>query len=640
MAAQTLEVTLPAGTLKGCFDQWALLTQDRFVLSAVAGYRIPLSHPPVQNDPPLPPLGTPPFSDHDVSVAISDLLQIGAISKCSPEPGQFLSSFFLVPKPNTSKKRFILNLKQFNQFVPTEHFQMEDGRAVLSLISQGDFLGKIDLHSAYYSVSIHPASTKYLRFSFQGCLYQFNVLPFGLTSAPFVFTKLLKPVLHYLRCRGFRSVAYLDDFLCFGSTYQECLENITVTMTLFESLGFLVNKEKSVLLPSTKIVFLGLEYDSVRMTVGLPADKRSSVLHQVQLFSTLSSCVIRDFASLLGTLNFCCQAIPYGRVYLKRLERLRFLALLHANQDFDARMRLPLSLHHEFLWWSNALPQAVTPIRRTNFQLEIFSDASNSGWGACANSVSVGGPWEPEQFSLHINCKELLAAFYGLRTFAAGLSSSSVLLRIDNTTAVAYVNKMGGIQSPVLNGISRDIWQFCEARSLFIFASYIPSAQNVDADLASRADNPDTEWELSSWAFHKVVDRFGLPDIDLFASHANTKCPRFFSWQPDELAESVDAFTRDWGTVGYFYAFPPFALLLRTLRKIQTDKASGVLVVPHWPNQPWFPLFHALRTSPCLMLHASPTLLLSPSRQHHHRLQRHLSLLVARFSPPPSSDLG
>jgi len=88
-------------------------------------------------------------------------------------------------------------------------------------------------------------------------------------------------VLHYLRCRGFRSVAYLDDFLCFGSTYHECLENITITVTLSESLGFLAIKEKSVLLPSTMIVFLGLEYDSVRMTVGLPADKRSSVLHRV-----------------------------------------------------------------------------------------------------------------------------------------------------------------------------------------------------------------------------------------------------------------------------------------------------------------------------------------------------------------------
>ena len=90
--------------------------------------------------------------------------------------------------------------------------------------------------------------------------------------------------------------------------------------------------------------------------------------------------------------------------------------------------------------------------------------------------------WEPVHLSSHINYKELLAAFNGLRAFAAGLSSTSILLRIDNTTAVAYVNKMGGIPSPVLKGISRDIWQFCEARSLFIFASYIPSAQNVPTD--------------------------------------------------------------------------------------------------------------------------------------------------------------
>jgi len=196
---------------------------------------------------------------------------------------------------------------------------------------------------------------------------------------------------------------------------------------------------------------------------------------------------------------------------------------------------------------------------------------------------------------------------------------------------------MGGVHSSSLNKIARDIWQFCEARSLSVFASYIPSATNVEADRASRQVNPDTEWELNPVAFRTIVDTFGPPDVDLFASTGNTKCARFFSWYPDANAEAVDAFTRDWGAVGTFYAFPPFALLLRTLRKIQADGATGILVVPNWPNQPWFPFFHALRTSPCLTLPASPNLLLSPHRSHHHRLQRHLSLLAARFSPLPSS---
>ena len=84
---------------------------------------------------------------------------------------------------------------------------------------------------------------------------------------------------------------------------------------------------------------------------------------------------------------------------------------------------------------------------------------------------------------------------------------------------------------------------------------------------------------------------FGGFEIDLFASNINTKCSPFILWFLDPEAESVDAFTRS-SENDYFYAFPPFALALRTLKKIKTDKAEGVVVLPLWPSQPWFPLFN------------------------------------------------
>jgi len=45
-----------------------------------------------------------------------------------------------------------------------------------------------------------------------------------------------------------------------------------------------------------------------------------------------------------------------------------------------------------------------------------------------------------------INYLELLSAFFALKCFAENLRDCDVLLRIDNTTAIAYINKMGGIQ--------------------------------------------------------------------------------------------------------------------------------------------------------------------------------------------------
>jgi len=580
---------------------------------------------------PPPPSFSHGFSEQDVLQAINNLRACQAVTECAPVTGQFLSPFFLVPKPDGSK-RFVLNLKALNTFMATDHFQLEDGRTVLGLLSPGDFFGKLDFDQAYYSVAIHPASRKFLRFTFQGQLFEFTCLPFGLCTGPWLFTKLLKPAVQSLQRQGLRSVIYLDDFLCLGESAAQCAANIRSSWNLFQSLGFQINTDKSVLLPTTTITFLGLIYNSVELTISLPQDKRAEALARVSFFLQASSCRIRDWARFVGLLNFCCHAIPYGRVYLKELERIRFLELSRVRQDYDAMMLIPRSVDPDLRWWLHHLPTAVSPIRRLSFHREIFTDASNNGWGAFWEGTSVGGPWSSAELEHHINHKELLAAFYGLRAFASLLTGCAVLLRIDNTTAVAYINKMGGVQFPQLNKITKRIWQFCEERRLWLSASYIPSTDNVDADRASRIPNLDTEWELAQPAFHRICSRFGRPEVDLFATRENAKCARFFSWFPEPGASGVDAFTQHWGTVGFFYAFPPFALILRSLRKIIEDKATGILVVPVWATQPWFPLFHKLRITECLTFSPTPDLLLSVDRSASHRLRHSLRLQAAVLS--------
>jgi len=547
----TVEVSNLAGRISAFYHAWELLTDDSFILNTVQGYRLVFERPPSQLAPPPPPRFDRGFSEEEVAAAIRTLEEQQAISRCLPVEGQFLNTFFLVPKPGT-ETRFVLNCKKLNVFLEIEKFQLEDGRTALGLLSPGDFFGKLDFAQAYYSVAIHPESRCFLRFTFRETLYEFRCLPFGLCTGPWVFTKLLKPVVQFLRRRGFRSVIYLDDLLCFGESQEECEKNIRESVELFQSLDFRINSEKSVLVPTTTITFLGLTYDSLAMTVALPQEKRGEVLERVSYFSQVRECTIREWASFLGLLNFCCFAIPYGTVYLKLFEHTKFLALLRGHQDFDARTTIPQELNSDFQWWLSQLPTAVSPIRRQPFCREIFTDASNTGWGAFYNGTTVGGPWSPTESLRHINHKELLATLYGLRNFAADLQDCSVLLRLDNTTAVTYVNKMSGIQLPHLNAVAREIWQFCETRRIWLAASYIPSAQNVEADCASRALSLDTEWVLGDRAFQKICAQFGEPEIDLFAAPENTKCQRFCSWFPAPGAEKVDAFTLHWGGIGFF----------------------------------------------------------------------------------------
>lgn len=540
-----------------------------------------------------------------------------------------MSSVFLVPKPN-GQKRFILNLKPLNKFVYTSHFKLEDYRTSLKLISRDCYMASVDLKDAYFLINIKQSHRKYLRFKYNNILYEFNCLPFGLCTAPFVFTKILKPVVQFLRSKNLLSVIYLDDMQCFGRTYDECKDNINTTVTVLQTLGFIINYEKSYLIPNTVCQFLGYIFDSRNMVMYLPNCKKLKIMNMLNHFIQLRSCKLREFARLLGLLISACPAIDYSFLYTKVLERYKYLCLLK-NPSYEQKIPISNELKVDFEWWRQHINRDVARFRLNNFCTEIFSDASTAGWGAFCNGVESHGFWKDDEYKQHINELEIRAAFFGLQTFAKDLTNCEILLRIDNITAISCLNRMGSVRFPHLNSITRQIWQWCEERKILIFASYINTKDNSDADRLSRKKFNDTEWELADYAFQEIKRKLGSPEIDLFATRRNTKCPCFISWRNDPEAWAVDAFTVPWQD-RMFYAFPPFALILKTIQKIINDKAEGIIVVPFWPTQPWFPLFQKITVSN-KVIHFDPdiNLLNSPFRQPHN-LHRSLHLIAAKLS--------
>lgn len=560
--------------------------------------------------------------------AIDDLCASGAISECESCDGEYLSSYFIVQKKN-GNNRFILNLKSLNKFIDTKHFKLEDLRTTIKLISRNCYMTSIDLKDAYFLLPICPDYRKFLRFKFQSKLYEFNVLPFGLSTAPFVFTKLMKPVMSHLRCLGHISTIYLDDICCIGQTYSDCLQNTLHTRYVLESLGFVINEEKSSLVPNNTCQYLGFVIDSVNFQVRLPEEKRISLKNLIKEFLKIERTTIRNFARLVGTLTAACPAVQYGWIYTKSLERIKYLALLR-NDDYDSYIHLPFEKTHiDLMWWLNASANSTCPIRSDNYDLEIYTDASKTGWGVACGGDTASGQWSNEERAQHINLLELLAVMFGLQIFAKNLHDCQILLRVDNTTAVAYINRMGGVRFPHLNHITKCIWQFCEERNLYVFASYIASKDNIIADAESRRLHPDTEWQLSDDAFSQIIKKFGKPSVDLFASRLNNKCESYVSWNQDPGAYAINAFTLSWNNT-YFYAFPPFSVILKLLRKIVSDKAEGIVVVPLWPTQPWYPLFNKLLISDVLTFQPEDNALLFPfnSHQTHPRV----TLMAGRLS--------
>ena len=194
------------------------------------------------------------------------MLEKGAINKCKPCKNQYLSKFFLRKKADGSY-RFILNLEGLNEFIKADHFKMENVKAAEKLLALNYFIGSIDLKDAYFLIPVHVDSRKYLRFQFLDQLYEFTCLPFGLNVSPWVYTKVMKTVVNYLRNQGYMSVIYLDDIMCIGHDFNNCEANIRATVKLLQRLGFIIHFPKSTLTPTTRCKYLGVIIDSKKFAI-------------------------------------------------------------------------------------------------------------------------------------------------------------------------------------------------------------------------------------------------------------------------------------------------------------------------------------------------------------------------------------
>ena len=256
------------------------------------------------------------------------------------------------------------------------------------------------------------------------------------------------------------------------------------------------------------------------------------------------------------------------------------------------------------------------------------------------------GRWSVEEQGQHINYLELKVAFLALRSFLGQGGPATtrcwdqhpprhILLEMDNTTAVAYVNRRGGTQSPTLSLLALDLWSFLLERGSWITAHHLPGVLNVEADAASREFNVRTEWMLRKDVFRHITRRFYLPQIDLFASRLNHQVPLYVSL-PDPGASAVDAFLLDWSQWKSFI-HSPVVLLPRILQKARDNKATALLVAPDWPGQPWYAQIQLMLMGAPYRLPKERTLLSLPfDPEAIHPLWRSLNLTVWPISGKPT----
>ncbi|KAN0018534.1 hypothetical protein ACTFIU_011152 [Dictyostelium citrinum] len=284
---------------------------------------------------------------------------------------------------------------------------------IKNLVKQGYYMVKLDIKKAYLHVLVDPHYRYLFRIVWKGVHYRWKTMPFGLSTAPRIFTMLLRPVLGMLRELNVSVIAYLDDLLIVGSTKEECLSNLDdgiVSQTLFQ-----VKSRKEC--PRTNSIN---HFSRVANRFGINAvtfsKRKEEKCHQRDRnFLKLDSCTPRKLAALKGKLMALKDAVIPFRLYTRKTNKFHFNCLSLSKGDWDQSFVIPQDVKSEISNWLTLLTQwngkeiSLFP----SYDYVLTTDASESGAGATLKKGSRiintwSFQWSTTQANMSSNRREML----------------------------------------------------------------------------------------------------------------------------------------------------------------------------------------------------------------------------------------
>ena len=446
----------------------------------------------------------------------------------------------------------------------------------------------IDLEDAYFHLPICWFFQKFLAFRLDGVTYVFQYLPFGLSVAPWAFTRIIKPIKAYLHRLKFRINSFLDDFFLLARTPLLLQKMTVIVLALFKKLGLSVNHKKSKLAPSQKVEYLGVIFHLKTQQLSLPEEKVVQISNLCQEVQHLPLYSRRQLESLLGLLSFAAPLVPLGRLNLRDL--ILWMNTHTSTVSRDLKVCLTKIFKRDLLVWQD-LDFLRSPVAMAlpAPSLQLMTDASGKGWAGVILPHKAWGAWSEEDLSLSINWRELRAVYLSLRDFLPLVKGKSVSILSDNQTAIACIMNEGTQKSASLLEMTRTLLEFALLNSIVLVPKHLPGKLNTLADMGSRREPMATEWSLDRRTFNWLSERNGLPQVDLFANRLNRQVKSFISPFPDNLAIGTNALSVDWNQWDNIYLFPPVNLLVRVMTCLSSYRGKGILIAPDFPQALWFP---------------------------------------------------
>ena len=316
-------------------------------------------------------------------------------------PPVHVSRFGVIEKKHQQGKfRIIVDLsfpegKSINDGIATElcslsYTRVDDVVKGICQLGSGTLMAKIDIKSAYRIVPVHPVDRHLLATSWNGQLYVDGALPFGLRSAPKIFTALADAFEFIMKQHGIEWVwHYLDDFITIGPpATTKCAAALDIMLALSDLLGIPLATDK-IEGPACVITFLGITLDAVQMELRLPEEKIERLKSLIEEWSPKRWCRKRDLESLIGQLHHASTVVKPGRSFTRRM-----IDLCKSVHRRDRPIRLNKSFHSDLAWWRLFLTQwngvAMMPTL-TNKRPEYTVTSDASGHGVAVPSAITSG---------------------------------------------------------------------------------------------------------------------------------------------------------------------------------------------------------------------------------------------------------
>ena len=462
------------------------------------------------------------------SAQVLNEIECGNYVICDSAP-EVVSPMAAIPKPDGGV-RLIHDCsrppgRSVNDYCSTDwkqKFARVDDAA--SLMTEGCWFSKVDLKHAYRSVGISEKSqlATGLQWEFKGkTIYMKDTkLPFGARLSPGIFHRITQAVKRIMARKGYDLlIVYLDDFLLISNSKEACAEALSVLISLLLKLGFSIHWGK-VVDPTQKITFLGVELDSVQMSMRLPHDKLCILRQELQGFLGRKRATKRQLQSLAGRLSWAAAVVKGGRVFLRRIFN-KISMLRHSCH----RTLVTVDVRQDIVWWfqfiqsfnGKSLLLDKTPIEC------VYTDACDKGAGGSFGADWFYYNWSqdwPEAETFHINEKEVLAVVLAAYRWSHLWQHKKVIIYSDNSVTVASINKGTARNKTIMRGL-RSLFWLSAIFNFHLVARFIPGISNTVADSASRVhaqgfmerllpytDYSPLHFHMSSKSLKFLLDRF------------------------------------------------------------------------------------------------------------------------------------